>query len=177
MNVVAKWPSLIRKIIRYNCSVNLSGTVGSGIALDEFVESQIVRPLKAYFYRGTALKTLKVISGNLEVFSAVRFAYKSKQAYDIHGTKKHSEADPLFDQLKVAWWCRRNKFFCFDPERKRVQVLDYNGAPRYEFLPRNLTEIYAQGRQKLKQLFKQKMFESFPETMYVSSQNKGTIRT
>ena len=169
VNIVAKWPRLIREIILHNCSVNLSDTVGSGIALDEFVESQIVRPLKAYFYRGATLKTLKVISGNLEVFSPVRFAYKSKQAFDISGTKKHSEADPVFDQLKVAWWCRRNKFFCFDLERKRVKVLDYNGAPGYEFLPRNLTEIYAQGREKLKQLFKRKMFESFPETRYVCS--------
>ena len=56
VNIVNKWPRLIREIIRHNCSVNLSGTVGSGIALDEFVESQIVRPLKAYFYRGKVVK-------------------------------------------------------------------------------------------------------------------------
>ena len=171
VNSIAKWPLLIREMIRSNCSVNLSGIQSKAMALDEFVESQIVRPLKAYFYRGTTLKTLQMISANLEIFTSTRRAYTSKESFDIHNIKRHFEADPTFDQLKVAWWLMKRNLFHYDPSRTRVKVMQYAGAPRYEFLPSNLINILIQGKQKLKQSFKQRFFESYPECRLVEKKN------
>ena len=102
VNSIAKWPLLIREMIRSECSLNLSGIQGKAMALDEFVESQIMRPLKAYFYRGTNLKTLQIISANLEIFTSTRRAYTSKESFDIHNTKGIVRLIQPFDELKVA---------------------------------------------------------------------------
>ena len=71
-------PILQKKMMRQNCSINLSGNEGKDIELDEFVESQMVGPLKQYYFRGTTVKTLELISANLQLFSSARKAYLSK---------------------------------------------------------------------------------------------------
>ena len=48
VNLVAAWPLSTRKLLQDNCSVSLKGRHGHNIALDEWVESYLVRPLKNY---------------------------------------------------------------------------------------------------------------------------------
>ena len=48
LNFVAFWPLGTRELLRNNCSVSLNGKVGHNIALDEWVESCIVQPMKNY---------------------------------------------------------------------------------------------------------------------------------
>ena len=150
--------------MRQNCSINLSGNKGKGIALDEFVESQMVGPLKQYYFRGTTVKTLKLISANLQLFSSARKAYLSKSGFDVHRTKAHSEADPLCDQVKVAWWALKEKLFLSDASRTRAKRYTYQGqSSSTDFVPANLIDIYNKGKEKLHESKKKRIYELFPE--------------
>lgn len=48
VNFVAAWPLATRELLRHNCSVSLNGKNGHNIALDEWVESCVVQPMKNY---------------------------------------------------------------------------------------------------------------------------------
>ena len=48
VNLVATWPQATRKMLQHNCSVNVKGRQGHCLALDEWVETYIVLPLKKY---------------------------------------------------------------------------------------------------------------------------------
>ena len=48
INIIAAWPLATRKILQNNCSVSVKGRDGHNIALDEWVETCLVQPLKNY---------------------------------------------------------------------------------------------------------------------------------
>ena len=48
VNFTTVWPFAFREMMKRNCSVSLSGKVGHDIAMDEFVEEHLVKPLKTY---------------------------------------------------------------------------------------------------------------------------------
>ena len=48
VNLVAAWPLATRKLIQHNCSINVKGKQGHCLALDEWVETYMVLPLKKY---------------------------------------------------------------------------------------------------------------------------------
>ena len=48
VNFVAMWALATRELMRRNCSISLNGKEGHNLALDEWVESCIVQPLKKY---------------------------------------------------------------------------------------------------------------------------------
>ena len=48
INIIAAWPLATRKILQKNCSVSVKGRDGHNIALDEWVETYLVQPLKNY---------------------------------------------------------------------------------------------------------------------------------
>ena len=48
VNFTAVWPIAFREMMKRNCSISLSGKEGHDLAMDEFVEEHLVRPLKAY---------------------------------------------------------------------------------------------------------------------------------
>jgi hypothetical protein len=47
-NFTALWPSAIREMYRKNSSISYKGRAGHNLALDEFVETVMVRPLKTF---------------------------------------------------------------------------------------------------------------------------------
>ena len=47
-NILAVWPIAVRRMWTRNCTVNINGEPGRGMAVDEFVEQEVVRPLKQY---------------------------------------------------------------------------------------------------------------------------------
>ena len=47
VNFTAVWPIAFGKMMRQNCSISLAGKEGHDLAMDEFVEEHLVRPLKA----------------------------------------------------------------------------------------------------------------------------------
>lgn len=48
VNLVAAWPLTTRKLRQQNCSINVKGKQGNCLALDEWVETYMVLPLKKY---------------------------------------------------------------------------------------------------------------------------------
>ena len=60
VNFLGKWPLAFRQLLANNCSVNISGRMGSGIELDAFVEAEIVQPLKLYI-SGMVVSVLDLI--------------------------------------------------------------------------------------------------------------------
>ena len=48
VNFVAAWPLALRELLRKNCSISLNGKDGHNLALDEWVESCVVQPMKNY---------------------------------------------------------------------------------------------------------------------------------
>ena len=48
VNFTSLWPLAFRRMVKQNSSVNLSGKRGHNLALDEYVETYVVRPLKTY---------------------------------------------------------------------------------------------------------------------------------
>ena len=48
VNLIGAWPIATRMILQNNCSVSVKGRKGHNIALDEWVESYLVQPLKNY---------------------------------------------------------------------------------------------------------------------------------
>ena len=48
VNFTTIWPFAFREMMKRNCSVSLSGKVGHDLAMDEFVEEHLVKPLKTY---------------------------------------------------------------------------------------------------------------------------------
>lgn len=48
VNFMAVWPLATRELLRNNCSISLNGKEGHNIALDEWVESCVVQPMKNY---------------------------------------------------------------------------------------------------------------------------------
>ncbi len=60
VNFLGKWPLAFRQLLANNCSVNISGRMGSGIELDAFVQAEIVQPLKLYI-SGMVVSVLDLI--------------------------------------------------------------------------------------------------------------------
>ena len=48
VNFTAVWPVSFREMMKRNCSISLSGKEGHDLAMDEFVEKHLVKPLKSY---------------------------------------------------------------------------------------------------------------------------------
>ena len=48
VNFLAMWPLATRELLRKNCSISLNGNQGRNLALDEWVESCVVQPMKNY---------------------------------------------------------------------------------------------------------------------------------
>ena len=48
VNFLVLWPLATRELLKKNCSISLNGRVGHNLALDEWVESCIVQPMKNY---------------------------------------------------------------------------------------------------------------------------------
>ena len=48
VNFLSMWPLATRELLRKNCSISLSGNEGRNLALDEWVESCVVQPMKNY---------------------------------------------------------------------------------------------------------------------------------
>ena len=170
VNIFAVWPLVTRLILQHNCSVNVSGGEGHNIAYDEFMETFVVRPMKSYVTGKTTLKMFKAMSANIQVISSFRSVYRGKSGFDVHYTEKHSTQSPLPDQLKVALFCLKEKFFEVDSSRKKIkQYANEQFSVKEGFVPTDRIDIYSKGLQKVKNVFDKHMFELFPERRQIFS--------
>jgi hypothetical protein len=166
VNFLAKWPLITRKLLQQNCSVNLSGKEGKGVELDGFVEAEVVQPLKKYVTGHTTVAMCQRLMANIDMLKLVRAAYIGRDGFDVHHTSQHSEQTSFPDQLKGAWFCLQKKFF-ENTKRQEVECypLDKKGIPDGK-LPKNLINVSDKGKAKIKETFKGKLYECFPDLRY-----------
>jgi hypothetical protein len=110
-NVLAKWPLAYRRMYQRNRTINLDGRQGKQLAGDEWVEDHLVAPVKRYANAQTSFSVLEIMSCSSNILEMNRKMYKSREAFDIHRTKKHQKPSSLYDQMKVAQFAIREKWF------------------------------------------------------------------
>ncbi|XP_066290643.1 uncharacterized protein [Branchiostoma lanceolatum] len=167
VNMTAAWPIAIRRMVQENCSVSVDGREGHNIAIDEYVETHLVKPLKQYCSGQTTLKTLKRLNVNLQLIGSARACYKSRSGFDVHNTKRHSEPSPFQDQIFVSLFCLKERFFMHDPGRRKVKM--YPGSDSEKFVPNDRCDVYSKGCEKVRSNFNRKMYDIFPSRRRVPS--------
>ncbi|KAJ7376892.1 hypothetical protein OS493_031771 [Desmophyllum pertusum] len=159
-NITAAWPLATRKILQSNCSVNVKGRKGHNIALDEWVETYLVQPLKNYASGHSSVNILKLLTVNLEAIGAVREAFGGHETFNVHPTTRHTEQDPFPDQLKGMWFCLKQKFFQPSEDQNFIPRLTNQGEEKGK-VSMTLVDVYKQGKEKVTQNFGQKLFNTF----------------
>eukprot|EP00112_Aurelia_sp_Birch-Aquarium-sp1_P018840 Seg4562.2 transcript_id=Seg4562.2/GoldUCD/mRNA.D3Y31 product="hypothetical protein" protein_id=Seg4562.2/GoldUCD/D3Y31 len=167
VNFLAKWPLATRVLMQQNCAVNLSGKIGCGIELDGYVEAELVKPLKNYATGHSTVLMCGRIMANLDLFHAIRQAYKSKECFDVHSSTRHSVQTSFPDQLKGAWFCLKKGFFKPNDQRKAINCYPINGKGQESgVLPSNFMNAYEKGKQKIEEKFTEKLYDAFPDARY-----------
>ena len=111
VNTIAKWPPAYQMMYRQNRTVNVSGKQGRQLAGDEWVEDYLVRPVKQFISAQSSFSMVELMSCSANLLEMNRSMYKSKEAFDVHRTKKHKKPSSLYDQMKVAQFALREKWF------------------------------------------------------------------
>ena len=166
INIYAKWPEVARNILQDNCFVNLSGKEAKRIEMDAYVESEVVRPLKVYSSGHTTVKMCERVMGNIDLLKSISSAYKSPEGFDVHHTLQHSEQSPFPDQLKAAWFCLNKQFFV-NKGRKEIAALPIDRKGQFDGkLSDKVVNVYDKGVQIIKDNFKTKIYDCFPDLRY-----------
>jgi hypothetical protein len=119
LNFTALWPLAYREMFRRNCSVNVKGKHGHNFAIDEYLETFVVKPVKLYGRKQTTIEMLEKICMNIELFEHIKSIYQ--QSFDTSIRGKSSVPDPTPDWVKVAWFAIHHKWL-INAQRKTVNV-------------------------------------------------------
>ena len=154
VNTIAKWPLAYRKMYQQNRCVNVNGKKGRQLAGDEWVESHLVRPIKQYASGQTSFPMLEMMSCNVSLLEGTRDMYKSREAFDIHNTKKHCTPGSMYDQLKVAQFALQEEWFV-NKERNDAKMYPWTGHPckQGDIVPKRYLNILKSGDEKAKEEF------------------------
>jgi hypothetical protein len=167
VNFCYAWSRLTRDLVRNHFSIAVKGRVGHNIAMDEYVETYLVKPLKMYATGHTSIKVLKMLSSSSQLFKQVRDSYV--QGFSGPLSRHHKIADPLSDQLKVCTFAIQQGFF----DKSSVQSIKVFGpdGPTDHSIGKNVQEIENKGRTLMKKMFPSKMY-----TYYAEWRNKPETR-
>lgn len=161
-NVLGKWPLAYRYMYQRNRTVNLDGKQGRQLAGDEWVEGHLVCPVKTYARAQSSFSVLEMMSCSSNLLEINRSVYKSKEAFDIHRTKKHCKPSSLYDQLKVAQFALRHKWFSC----KATPIYKYPWGDKTfkdgETVAEKYLDATAKGRSKIKDEFNSFLHRKFP---------------
>ena len=119
LNFTALWPLAYREMFRRNCSVNVKGKHGHNFAIDEYMETFVVKPVKLYGRKQTTIEMLGRICMNIELLEHIKSIYQ--QSFDTSVGGKSSVPDPTPDWVKVAWFAIHHKWL-INAQRKTVNV-------------------------------------------------------
>lgn len=162
VNTIAKWPLAYRKMYQQNRCVNVNGKKGRQIAGDEWVECHLVRPIKQYASGQTSFPMLEMMSYNVSLLESTREMYKSKEAFDIHNTKRHCTPGSMYDQLRVARFALQEEWFV-NKQRKDAKMYPWAGHPCKEgdIVPNRYLNILKSGDEKAKEEFTSFLYRKF----------------
>ena len=103
---------------------------------------------------------------NLVMLKTVRRGYTAKDGFDVHPTSKHAVASPLPDQFKGAWFCLKKGFFD-RTERQEVECYPLkSGCCASGKVTKNLLDVVAKGKVKIKENFEAKLYDCFADLRY-----------
>ena len=162
-NFIALWPKPIREMFRRNMSISLKGRKGHNLALDEFVETVMVRPLKIFSKHHTTLSMMKKINLNIELLTHIKELFKKE--YGVHSRVKSSVANAKPDAVKIAWFGLQNDWFK-NKERQTIPFLDHNkkdlSSHASKTVPKECTDVEPRGRSFIMNNIKEILCRLFP---------------
>jgi hypothetical protein len=103
---------------------------------------------------------LKLLSANLATIKKVRDIFSSHDAFNVHPTTSHTEADPFPDQLKGMWFCLKEGFFKQADNGDSIRAITNKGEVKGK-VSMTLVNVYGKGKSKVLQNFGKKLFNSF----------------
>ena len=99
----------MREMFRQNCSIAVKERKHHNMAIDEYVESMVVKPIKEYVKKHMTLSMLQKINMNLELFKHIRRVYM--KGFNVHRATARSKPDSLPDIVKTCWFVMKEKWF------------------------------------------------------------------
>lgn len=101
---------------------------------------------------------LQRLMANIDLLIQTRKSFQARDAFNVHPTTKHTEQDPLPDQLKTAHFILRRRFFQYIPGRKTVEKF---GDPQKASISTNNIDCYEIGIRKVVASFNRKLFNIY----------------
>ena len=101
---------------------------------------------------------LQRLMANIDLLIQTRKSFQARDAFNIHPTTKHTEQNPLPDQLKAAHFILRKRFFQCVPGRKTVEKF---GDPKKASISANNIDCYEIGKMKVVASFNRKLFNIY----------------
>ena len=139
--------------------VSVRGQPGHSLAMDEYVESRMVKPLKMYATGHTSIRVLQALSVSSQYIHHVREVYS--ETFSLSQSRSHKVPNSVPDQLRVGRFALKERFFRIDCQQQ-ANVFDSSGR-KSEYVPKRLCKIEAKGKDMLKKKFSSKMYTSFRE--------------
>ena len=166
VNSIAKWPLAYRRLYQQNRTVNVSGNVGRQLAGDEWVEEYLVQPVKQFARAQSSFNMVELMSCSINPLKMNRAMYRSREAFNIHATKKHKTPSSAIDQMKVAQFALKEHWLENEDRTsvKRYPWGDKECAPGDE-VPAKYIDAYSKGDKKAKLEFKSFLHRKFPIDM------------
>jgi hypothetical protein len=162
-NFTALWREPIREMFRRNMSISIKGRQGHNLALDEFVETVMVRPLKMFSKHHTTLNMMKKINLNIELLTRIKELFKKE--YGVHTKLTSTVADATPDTVKIAWFGVQYDWFK-DQGREAIPFLDHNkkdiSSHASKVVPKECTEVESRGRSYIVNNIKEILCRLFP---------------
>ena len=161
INFTALWPLAHREMFRRNCTVNAKGKYGHNFAIDEYMETFVVKPIKLYGRKQTTLEMLEKMCMNIELLEHIKSIYQKN--CDTNKDGKSSVPNPMPDRIKVAWFALQNKWLT-NAQRKEVKLYPHNTKTLVELtaIPEECLDVNERGQNKIKENFKEMLFRQFP---------------
>ena len=166
VNATAKWPYAYRLMYQRNKTINLEGKQGKQLAGDEWVEDYLVRPVKQFTSAQSSFSMVELMSCSVNLLEMNRKMYKAKEAFDIHHTRKHKKPSSLYDQIKVAQFVIKERWFECE-HRKDVHQYSWAGKTVREgqTVPKKCIDALSKGAEKASEEFVPFLHRKFPIEM------------
>lgn len=161
-NVLAKCPVAYRQVYQRNRTVNLDGKQGRQLAGDEWVEGHLVYHVKKYAKAQTSFSVLEIMSCTSNLLELNRNMYKSREALEIHRTKRHCKPSSLYDQMKIAQFALREMWFEDTTSVVRKYPWVNKGFKDDEAVSRRYLNAIAKGQTKVRSEFESFLHRKFP---------------
>jgi hypothetical protein len=162
VNAIARWPLAYRKMYQQNRSVSISGNKGKHLAGDEWVEGYLVAPVKRYASAQTSFQMLETMSASTNLHEETKKLYKSREAFDIHSTKKHCKPSSMYHIMKIAQFAISEQWFQ-NCDRKVVKLYDWpENKSKSTTVPEKYIDVLKKGDKRAKEEFPSFLLRKFP---------------